>query len=167
MGNIKFITSDDSVVLIWAKNVVINFITLNETFFPNVWSCICVMIVKYTWHTLAGSFTNFVKSWKMTVKNVLTVCQYFARFLNVSELYFLSKKYALINRSDLQQVVCCQTWWRHQMETFSALLAISAGNSLVTGEFPAQRPVTQSFDVFFDRRPIKRLRKQSWGHHVH
>ena len=33
------------------------------------------------------------------------------------------------------------------METFSALLALCAGNSPVTGEFPAQRPVTQSFDV--------------------
>ena len=41
-------------------------------------------------------------------------------------------------------------WWRHQMETFSALLAICAGNSPVPGEFPAQRPVTRSFDVFFD-----------------
>ena len=38
------------------------------------------------------------------------------------------------------------------METFSALLAICAGNSPVTGEFLAQRPVTRSFDVFFDRR---------------
>ena len=38
-------------------------------------------------------------------------------------------------------------WWRHQMETFSALLAICAGNSPVTGEFPAQRPVPLSFDV--------------------
>ena len=28
------------------------------------------------------------------------------------------------------------TWWRHQMGTFSALLAICAGNSPVTGEFP-------------------------------
>ena len=28
-------------------------------------------------------------------------------------------------------------WWRHQMETFSALLALCAGNSPVTGEFPA------------------------------
>ena len=36
-------------------------------------------------------------------------------------------------------------WWRHQMETFSALLAICAGNSPVPGEFPAQRPVTWSF----------------------
>ena len=40
-------------------------------------------------------------------------------------------------------------WWRHQMETFSALLAICAGNSPVPGEFPTQRPVTRSFDVFF------------------
>ena len=28
---------------------------------------------------------------------------------------------------------------------------------------PAQRPVTRSFDVFFDLRLYKRLRKQSWG----
>ena len=41
------------------------------------------------------------------------------------------------------------------MEAFSALLAICAGNS--------QRPVTRSFDVFFDLRLNKRLSKQSWG----
>ena len=29
------------------------------------------------------------------------------------------------------------SWWRHQMETFSALLAICVGNSPVTGEFRA------------------------------
>ena len=43
------------------------------------------------------------------------------------------------------------------METFSALLAICAGNSPVTGEFPAQRPVKRSFDIFFDLRLNKRL----------
>ena len=48
-------------------------------------------------------------------------------------------------------------------ETFSALLAICAGNSPVPGEFPAQRPVTRSFDVFFDLRLNERLRKQQWG----
>ena len=52
-------------------------------------------------------------------------------------------------------------WWRHQMETFSALLALCAGNSPVTGEFPAQRRVTRSFDVFFDLRLNKWLSKQS------
>ena len=55
------------------------------------------------------------------------------------------------------------SWWRHQMETFSTLLAICAGNSPVSGEFPAQKPVTRSFGVFFDLRLNKRLSKQSWG----
>ena len=49
------------------------------------------------------------------------------------------------------------------METFSALLAICAGISPVSDEFPAQRPVTRSFDVFFDLCPNKRLSKQSRG----
>ena len=44
--------------------------------------------------------------------------------------------------------------WKH-------LLALCAGNSLVTGVIPAQRPVTRSFDVFFDLRVNKRLSKQS------
>ena len=55
------------------------------------------------------------------------------------------------------------TWWRHQMETFSALLVIYAENSPVSGEFPAQRPVTRGIDVFFDLRLNKQLSKQSWG----
>ena len=54
------------------------------------------------------------------------------------------------------------TWWRHQMETFSALLAICAGNLPVTDEFPAQRPVARSFVAVFDLRLNKRLSKQSW-----
>ena len=53
-----------------------------------------------------------------------------------------------------------EAWWRHQMETFSALLALCAGNSPVTGKFPAQRPVTRSFDVFFDLRLNQQLSKQ-------
>ena len=42
------------------------------------------------------------------------------------------------------------------METFSVLLAFCGGNSPLTGEFPAQKLVTRSFDVFFDLRPNKR-----------
>ena len=37
------------------------------------------------------------------------------------------------------------------------------GESPVPGEFPAQRPVTRSFDVFYDLRLNKRLSKQLWG----
>ena len=47
---------------------------------------------------------------------------------------------------------CCISmnisWRRHRMESFSALLGLCAGNLPVTGEFPAQRPVTHSFGVF-------------------
>ena len=54
-------------------------------------------------------------------------------------------------------------WWRHQTDTFSALLAICAGNSPVTGEFPAQKPVRRSFAVFLDLRLNKRWSKQWWS----
>ena len=43
--------------------------------------------------------------------------------------------------------------YSHQMDTFSALLALCAGNS----------PVTRSFDAFFDLHLNKRLSKQSRG----
>ena len=47
------------------------------------------------------------------------------------------------------------------METFSAWLAICVGNSPVTREFPAQKPVTRSFDVFFDLRLNERLNREA------
>ena len=55
------------------------------------------------------------------------------------------------------------SWWRHQIKTFSALLAIYAGSSPVTGEFPAQRPLTRSSDISFDLRQTKWLSKQWWS----
>ena len=58
---------------------------------------------------------------------------------------------------------CLQTFsplWRHQMETFFALLAFCVENSPVTGECPSQRPVTRIFDDFFDLRLNKRFSKQ-------
>ena len=53
--------------------------------------------------------------------------------------------------------------WRHQMETLSALLAHCAGNSPVTDDFPTQRPVTQSFDVFFHLRVNLRRQRAHYG----
>ena len=52
-------------------------------------------------------------------------------------------------------------WWRHQMEPFSALLALCAGNSPVPVNSPHKGPVTRSFDVFFDLN--KRLSNQPSG----
>ena len=69
----------------------------------------------------------------------------------------------VFTRLDLTYAVQSPSWWRHQIGKFSAVLGLCEGNSPVPGEFPAQRPVTRSFDVFFDLRLNKRLRKQSWG----
>ena len=54
----------------------------------------------------------------------------------------------------------CIPWWRHQMETFSALLALCAGNSPVTGGFPAQRPVTSMRGIH--RLPMDSPHKGQW-----
>ena len=69
----------------------------------------------------------------------------------------------LLNSKWFLRRTCYNTWWRHQVETFSALLSVCVENSPVPGEFPAQRTVTRNFDVFFDPRPTKLLGKQSWG----
>ena len=53
--------------------------------------------------------------------------------------------------------------WRHQMETFSALLAICADFFTGPGEFPAHRPMTRSLDAFFDLSLNLWLSKQSRG----
>ena len=55
------------------------------------------------------------------------------------------------------------SWWRNHMETYIASLALCAGNSPAVGEFPALKPVTRSFDGFFDLRLNKRLSNQSLG----
>ena len=63
----------------------------------------------------------------------------------------------------IQSPVVVMSWWSHQMETFSTLLDFCVGNSPVTGEFSSQRPVTRSFDVFFDLCQNKWFSKQWWG----
>ena len=59
------------------------------------------------------------------------------------------------------------TSYQHMMTSSNGnifrVTGLCAGKSPVPGEFPAQRPVTRSFGVFFDLRLNKRLSKQSWG----
>ena len=57
--------------------------------------------------------------------------------------------------------------WRHQMEISFTLLALCEGNPLVTGGFPSQRPVTRSFDVFFDLRLYNRDAGDLRRHRAH
>ena len=58
------------------------------------------------------------------------------------------------------------SWWRYQMETFSTLLVICAGNSPILGEFPAQRPVARRrywpFVQGIHRSPVNSPHKGQW-----
>ena len=71
------------------------------------------------------------------------------------------------------EYVCCSIWHPPKRilnsKSLEIMMTSSNGNIFrvtghsVPGEFPAQRPVTRSFDVFFDMSLNKRLSKQSWG----
>ena len=85
-----------------------------------------------------------------------SICQIF-------NSYFPSQPLHCCSLLSLIECVNGQSWWHHEMASFSVLLALCVGNSPVTGKFPSQRPVTQGFEVFFDLCLNKQLRKQSWG----
>ena len=125
-------------VSIWWRHHVIAVCVCQD--FPAVWTQLEIPTRKAFWwiRLSTGSFINETKTWIVCCE---TLQMHIGRFANE----------------------CLISWWRHQMETFSALLALCAGNSPVTGEFPAQRPVMRSFDVFFDLCLNKQLSKQSWG----
>ena len=97
---------------------------------------------------------SMVDSWKIKENLSLYV---FPITLQSFDISFVVILHRLLNKEWIL------SWWRHQMETFFALLAICAGNSPVPGELPTQTPVTRSFDVFFDLRLNRRLSKQWWG----
>ena len=82
---------------------------------------------------------------------------------SVNNIFMLCLKTSKKYDTNDTKVGAGNTWWHHQMESFYVLLVLSADNSPVTGEFPTQRPLTRSFDVFFDLRLNKQLSKPSWG----
>ena len=105
---------------------------------------VCTLCINKTLHGLIVHCWSRVLhiSWLTQVINLPI-------FIRVAQIVSLTKC------ETLQSVN--HTWWRHQMETFSALLALCDGNPQVT----SQRPVTRSFDVFFGLSLNKRLSKQS------
>ena len=57
-------------------------------------------------------------------------------------------------------------WWDMVTSSNGNIFRVTShlcGNPPVTSEFPAPRPVTRSFDVFFDLRLNERLSTQSWS----
>ena len=90
-----------------------------------------------------------------------------AVYMYIYNISPLSMPHVYYGRALQKRVLKCSVRHEHddviKWKPFFALLALCAGNSHVTGEFRAQRPVTLSFDIFFDLRLNKPLSKQSWG----
>ena len=55
---------------------------------------------------------------------------------------------SILHQIRWQYALPLSAWWRHQMKTFSALMALCEGNAPVIGEFPSQRSLTRSFSAF-------------------
>ena len=120
-----------------------------------LWSILPISF-KVTSITVASHTRHDVTShWRLFVQQLIHV--------NMIEKHVIMSLTLLNALVKQPRIVWVNTWWRHEMMTFSALLTNCVENSLVTGEFPTQRPMTRSFDVFFDLCLIKRLSKQSWG----
>ena len=126
--------------------------------------CCLVARTMFGWGYYVLGFTLWVSLHSLDMHVSLTIGLkpglYFSRRLLAAIAY----SYVVI-AGDCGQLSGCPNapWWRHQMETFSVLLALCEGNSPVSGEFTAQSPVIRSFDVFFDLRRNKRLSTQAWG----
>ena len=57
-------------------------------------------------------------------------------------------------------------WWRHQIDTFSTLLALCAGDSPFYPQNPSKRPMARSLDVSFDMKLLihrQTSRCRSWN----
>ena len=113
-----------------------------------------------------------MQQWYRNIDLLLGLHEFSCRFVMRSFFIFSEMVTVIMKRSPLflgsayagpVVTLWADSWWRHQMQTFSALLTICVWNSPVTGEFPAQRPVTRSFDVFLYLWPNKRLSKQLLG----
>ena len=124
-----------------------------ETLFAKNYAHVFVMpcFVVIVWSVVVDSYYPFSH-----IRLSCDTVKWCLNYVSAIEFYQRTKKHGKPRRVS---IFLLRTWWRHQMETFFALLAICAGNSPVIGEFPAQRPVTRGFDVFFDLRLNKRISK--------
>ena len=87
----------------------------------------------------------------------ISTCNFLPRvWPSTTKLIHLSTKMAC-PRHRLYLEILVFPWWRHEMETFSPLLAICAGNSP-----PVNSPHKGQWR-FFDLRLDGRLSKHSWG----
>ena len=141
--------------------------------FNLVWPCeptwhhskICITIGLNHWSLLITYSNYFLKRKAFCVLALISLKFVFIKVYVSIQIAF---KFVFFKPSSFVQVMACR-WTGDKF-----MMTSSNGNSFrvaghLCGEFiglrwiPAQRPVTRSFDVFFDLRLKERFSKQSWG----
>ena len=125
-----------------------------------LWVLLCLLCVccVYFVSTLGVYFVSVVSTLGAVVSTFVLLC-----LLSVD-----GSNLACVERID-PRVTECGIWnWTSSMMTSSnrSIFRVTGplcGEFTGPGEFPTQRPVTRSFDVFFDLRLNKRWSKQPWG----
>ena len=115
------------------------------------WLVFFIVYINNWWLMLKGAYCRWgiIMLWAF----ICSTWQHFLPFLLLACFVWHCFIYAENDKRDIAIT----------MTSFSALLALCTGNSPVTGEFSAQRPVTLSFDALFDQRLNKQLSKQPWS----
>ena len=133
--------------------------------------------------TKALQFDNIVvTSGTVSCHNDIVLCHQWRQSRQINYLFSVLCQYGVFTRNGMQ-LMHLTVWHyialelhcvlaagklslrRHQMEKFSALLALCDGNPTVTGGFPSQMTVTRGFDVFLDlclgNRSLLKLSQQT------
>ena len=98
--------------------------------------------------------------WMCSLKNMHPTKRYPNRcWLNVNSTQSLQNQL----NTDFFSMNAMMTSSNRNIFRVTSLLALCEGKSPATGKFPSRRPVTRSFDVFFDLCLNKRLSKQPRG----
>ena len=129
----------------------------------------CAYSMEYIFYRIYSTFQRWIRFYYMPQQRHSLVCCLHILLTHIESLIWQGVTLETTERcsGDFHSVswfwLYSTSWWHHQTETFFVLLALCAGNSPVNGEFPTQRPVTRSFDIFFDLSLNKQFSKQPWG----
>ena len=107
------------------------------------------MAIALTSRELQSSFTKDVRLAEDTQGSILQCKIHTGVYENIGDVEYIPLN---INRVWFHFGWLCS--YHHMImssnENIFRVTGLCEGNSPVTGEFPAQRPVTRSFDIFFD-----------------
>ena len=160
-GNTQNIQGDPTIQISWIHS---RFLTIRLLIrYGNVPPIVCLCVVTiYGLHSSIVHMTYSILSVYTMMDRYLSCVVYICYLLKESREYLwesvikMWSKWSCVIVFLHIRVTQLSAWWRHQIETLSALPALCARDSAV----PSQRPVTRSFDFFFVICTGKGLSKQ-------